>query len=118
MSEHRLEDELRDALRREEPPAGFAAKILAQTVGGPVLQPMLKMVPRRDRFWFQRPVGLAMAAALAAMAIVPAVIVEQHRREQERGLKAKRELLTALAITREQFQQAKAKVQRSTGEQL
>jgi hypothetical protein len=113
MSEHRLEDELRGALRHEEPPAGFAEKILAQTVGGPVLQ----VVPQRDRSWFQRPVGLAMAAALAAIAIVPAVIVEQHRREQERGLKAKQELLTALAITREQFQHAKAKVQRATGEQ-
>jgi hypothetical protein len=113
MSEHRLEDELRDALRREEPPTGFAAKILAQTVGGPALQ----VIPRRDRSWFQRPVGLAMAAALASLAIVPAAMVEQHRREQARGLKAKQELLTALAITREQFQQAKAKVQRATGEQ-
>jgi len=112
MSEHRLEDELRDALRREEPPADFAAKILAQTAGGPTLQ----VVPRRDRSWFQRPLGLAMAAALATMAIVPAMILEQHRREQERGLKAKQELLTALAITREQFQYAKAKVQRATGE--
>jgi hypothetical protein len=113
MSEHRLEDELRGALQREEPPAGFTAKILAQTVGGPMLQ----VVPQRGRFWFQRPVGLAMAAALATLAIVPAVIVEQHRREQERGLKAKQELLTALAITRDQFQQAKAKVQRATREQ-
>ena len=113
MSEHRLEDELRGALRREEPPAGFAAKILAQTVGGPALH----LVPQRGRSWFQRPVGLAMVAALAAMAIVPAVMVEQHRREQERGLKAKQELLTALAITRQQFQQAKARVERATGEQ-
>jgi hypothetical protein len=112
MSEYRLEDELRGTLRREEPPAGFAAKILARTVGGPVLH----VVPKRGRSWFQRPVGLAMAAALAALAIVPAVVVEQHRREQARGLKAKQELLTALAITREQFQQAKAKVQRATGE--
>jgi len=113
MSEHRLEDALRDSLRREEPPAGFAAKILAQTVGGPTLH----VVPRRERSWFQRPMGLAMAAALAAMAIIPAVMVEQHRREQERGLKAKQDILTALAITREQFQQAKARVERATGDQ-
>lgn len=113
MSEHRLEDALRDSLRREEPPAGFAAKILAQTVGSPAL----RVVPKRERSWFQRPMGLAMAAALAAIAIVPAVMVEQHRREQERGLKAKQEILTALTITREQFQQAKARVERATGEQ-
>ncbi len=113
MSEYRLEDELRGALRREEPPAGFAAKILAQTVGGPVLQ----VVTKRDRSWFQRPVGLALAAALATLAIVPAAIVEQRRREQERGLRAKQELLIALAITREQFQHAKVRVQRATGEQ-
>jgi hypothetical protein len=112
MSEHRLEDELRGALRRENPPADFAAKILAQTVDAHAL----RVVPKRPPIW-QRPVGLAMAAAIAAMAIVPAVMVEQHRREQERGLKAKQELLTALTITREQFQQAKARVQQATGEQ-
>ncbi len=111
MSEHRLEDALRDSLRREDPPAGFAAKILAQTVNAPALQ----VVPKRP--WFQRPIGLAMAAALAAMAIVPAVVVEQHRREQERGLKAKQEILMALTITREQFRLAKEKVTRTTGEQ-
>lgn len=113
MSEHRLEDALRDSLRREDPPAGFASKILAQTVGGPVLQ----VVPRRERSWLQRPIGLALAAALAAMAIVPAVVVEQRQREQARGLKAKQDILTALAITREQFRMAKEKVQRTTGEQ-
>jgi hypothetical protein len=111
MSEHRFEDALRDSLRRTDPPADFAAKILAQTVDAPALQ----LVPRRP--WFQRPIGLALAAALAAMAIVPAVVVEQHRREQERGLKAKQDILTALAITREQFRRAKEKVTQTTGEQ-
>jgi hypothetical protein len=113
MSEHRLEDALRDSLRREDPPAGFAAKILAQTVETPALQ----VLPKRPRTWLRRPVGLALAAAVAAMAIVPAVMVEQHRREEARALKAKRDLLTALAITRQQFQQAKARVERTTGDQ-
>jgi hypothetical protein len=111
MSEQRLEDALRDALRREEPPVNFAAKILARTVGAPALQ----VAPKRTRIW-QRPAGLAVAAAIAAMAIVPAVMVEQHRREQERGLKAKQDILTALRITREQFQQAKERVARATGQ--
>jgi hypothetical protein len=114
MSEERLEKALRDSLRREEPPADFAAKILAQTVGAPALQ----VVPKRARPWLLRPVGLALAAAITAIAIVPAVMVEQHRREEERGLRAKQDILTALAITREQFQQARAIVARTTGEQL
>lgn len=115
MSEERLHEALRESLRREQAPPDFAAKVLAKT-SGKVAAPKLAVMPKRPKSWLQRPMTLALAAALAAMAIIPAVVVEQHRREEARGLKAKQDLLTALAITREQFRIAKEKVQRTTGE--
>ena len=114
MSEQRLEKVLRESLQREEAPPDFAAKILAQTVGAGS-SAKLSAVPRRPKSWLQKPVTLALAATLAAMAIVPAVVMDYRRREDEaRGLKAKQDLMLALAITRDQFQQAKEKVQRTT----
>lgn len=114
MSEEKLHEALRESLRREQAPPDFAAKVLAKT-SGRVPAPKLSLIPKRPKSWMQRPVTLAVAAALAGLAIIPAVRVEQHRREQAAGLKAKQDLLTALAITREQFREAKEKIQRTTG---
>jgi hypothetical protein len=107
-SEHEnLEKQLRATLRRTAAPPDFAAKVLARTRA-----PL--PFPKPPRFWQRRPLTLAVAAALAGVAIVPAVILERERREEARGLKAKQDLLTALAITRGQLQQAREKVRRTT----
>lgn len=106
-----LENALRASLRREAVAPDFAAKVLAKA-GAPLPAVVMKAVkPRR---WLQRPFALGLAAALAAVAIVPAVVLDYERREQARGLKAKRDLLTALAITKDQLQQARDKVRRTT----
>jgi len=105
-----MDDALRKALRREPAPSGFAAKVLAKagTTGESArVRPVRKS-------WLQRPFVLAMAATLAAVAIVPAVLLDYEHREQAKGLKAKQDLLTALAITRTQLQQAREKVRRTT----
>jgi hypothetical protein len=116
MSEQRLEKVLRESLQREEAPPDFAAKILANTSAAPV---KLSVVPDRPKSWLQKPVTLALAATLAAMAIIPAVVMDYRRREDEaRGLKAKQDLILALAITRDQFRQVKEKVHRTTNTQL
>lgn len=98
-----LENQLRGALRREAAPTDFAAKIIARTPRSIARRPGPK-----------RPLLLGMAAAVAAMAIVPSIVLDYQRREEEKGLKAKRDLLTALAITRDQLQQARTRVQQST----
>ncbi len=111
MSEQRLENVLRESLRREDAPPDFAAKILARTVDS---VPELSVVPKRPKSWLQRPVTLALAATLAAVSIIPFAVVDYQRREEARGLKAKQDLLTALAITQDQFRQTKERIQRTT----
>jgi hypothetical protein len=109
-----IEVVLLEALRREPAPPDFAAKVLAKTVG-PVANPQVdrKVIRMEPRPWVRRPLTLALAAGVAAMAIVPAAVLDYRRREEMKGLRAKRDLLTALAITRDQLQQVRAKVQRN-----
>jgi hypothetical protein len=107
MNDERLEEALRVSLRRQAAPAGFAARVLEKTAI-PLPSPKPRVAVMR------RPFTLALAAALAAVAIVPAVLVERQRTEAAKGLKAKRELLTALAIAGDQLRQARARVQKNT----
>lgn len=100
-----FEKDLREALRREAAPPDFAEKVLAKTVRAPL--PMPRSQPKTT---LQRPFTLALAAAVAAMAIIPAVVIDYRHREEVRGLKARQDLLTALAITRDQLQLARARV--------
>ncbi|HTA45895.1 MAG TPA: hypothetical protein VK789_25795 [Bryobacteraceae bacterium] len=98
------EHELREALRREPAPEGFAARVLAQT----------RIPPIRVTPWWRRPATLALAAALLLTLMIPSEISNYRRREQQHGLEAKKQLMNALAITRVQLQQAQARVRRNT----
>jgi hypothetical protein len=105
-----IEQALRAALRRKAAPPDFAGNVLARA-RAPLPFPKMPGGPKPPKRWLRWPFTLALAAALAAVAIIPAVVVERQR---AKGLKAKRDLLTALAITRNQFQQAREKVRRTT----
>jgi hypothetical protein len=83
-----FEDDLRSALRREQPPADFAVRVVART----------RPAPRRAP-WF--------AAAIAASLLLGAVRYEYRQYE---GRKAKRELLLALQITESKLKIAQQKV--------
>jgi len=106
MNEESLEKALRESLLREAAPADFAAKVMAgvKTVSATRMKP---------KPWLARPMALALAAAIGAMAIIPSVVLEYRRREEAKGQQAKHDLLIALAITRNQLQQVRQKVQRS-----
>ena len=91
-----LEDELRAALRREEPSAGFAERVVART------QPRIVAFPRKRFAW-------AGAAIAAGLALVFTVNVEQHRRQEE---EAGRQAVLALRIASEKLNFARAKVLR------
>ncbi len=105
-----MDDALRKALRREPAPPDFAAKVLAKA-RMPAVSPHVRTMRKS---WLQRPFVLALAATVAAVAIVPAVLLDYEHREQTKGLKAKRDLLTALAITRDQLRHAREKVRHTT----
>jgi hypothetical protein len=98
-----LENELREALRREPAPVGFADRVLARA-------------SRSRRNWFQRPAVLALAAGLAFAAAIPPVVHQYYR--QRRALEAKDQLMTALAITRVQLQLTKEKIRQNTRHKL
>ena len=104
-TDEELEQALRESLRRSAAPPDFAAKVLAKT---------RKPARGSKMSWLRRPFTLALAAALMAVAIIPVVVLDYERREAARGLKAKQDLLTALAITRDQLQHARSEVRKNT----
>jgi hypothetical protein len=104
-TDEELEQALRESLRRSAAPPHFTAKVLAKThqpAGGSRMS------------WMRRPFALALAAALMAVAIIPAVVLDHQHREAAKGLKAKQDLLMALAITRDQLQHARNEVRKNT----
>ena len=85
-----FEQELRSALRLEEPPSGFAARVMARTAAKPA--------PRRSGW---------LAAAIAACLLLSMGGFEYR---QYRGRKAKQELLLALEIASGKLNIAQKKI--------
>ncbi len=104
----RLDDELRDALRREEPPAGFAERVLA-AAGERPRTAMSEPPPLAERWR----IGGWMAAA-AVIALVAGGIqyqaVEKAREERARGEAAKEQVIEALRITGHKLQVVQATI--------
>lgn len=108
----RMEEELRKALRREPPPAGFAQRIIdrarmeAQSVPAPLSW------RERLRTWIRLP-RLQMVAAAAALVVIVAsgVRYEQYRSEQRAGEHAKEQVLLALRVAGSKIEVARERVQ-------
>ena len=90
-----LEDQLRRALVRQEPPAGFADRVM-------------ESIPVGRRGWQRH--WMAVAAA-ACIAVVGGASWEQHQRRVA-GEKAKEELIYALTVASESLQTTKQIVTR------
>ena len=100
----RLEEELQKALRREEPPEGFAERVIAAAA------------ERKQSAWkrlFAWP-GLrwALAGAMCLMLTVAGIEYKRVLDEQARGEAAKAQLMLALRITADKLQFAQEKVQK------
>ena len=96
-----IEDQLREALRREPASADFKRKLMQRL-------PARKTVPI---FWWKRRMSLALAAALALGAVVPGALMEQRHR---RGAEAREKLLTALRVTNATLRHTKEMIQKNT----
>jgi hypothetical protein len=102
----RLDDAFREALRREEPPGGFAERVMAR----------IQAAPEQASFWagwlagFRRP-RLRWAAALAGVALAVGA-VEYQRERQTEGERAKDQVMLALRITSGKLRLTQAAVQR------
>jgi hypothetical protein len=96
----RLEEQLKNALRRRQPPEGFAPRIVAR-VG-------LGTREARRWLWFPR---LRWALVLLLCVAVFGGLVYRHARvERARGEVAKRQAIMALRIAGRKIQEAKSKV--------
>lgn len=83
-----FEDDLRQALQREQTPTGFAARVLAGAE-------MQQAPPPRSsalRLW------TAIAAGIALLVLLPASL-ERHQREAREGALAEQQLMRALRLT-------------------
>ena len=104
---NRLEDELRNALRRDSPPEGFARRVLAKAaeeVPAGRSRFSLPMLLRSPGFRF---------AVIALCFLVAAAGVEYWNgmRERELGEAAKEQLMWSLRVTGSKLQRAQQRVQ-------
>ena len=101
-----LENNLRDALRRQEPPDGFAERVLSR-------------IPPRPEGWKPRLAALfrmpalrwAMAGAMIVCLLIAGLVQqERQRRIQAEGEMAKAQLIQALRIASLKLNTARKKV--------
>jgi hypothetical protein len=99
---HPSDDDLRQALRRQDPPEGFAERVLAKA--GRL------DAERQPARWY---VAVAAAAVLAGMIVAAGtgVRVYQWRTHQADGLRAKEDVMRALRVTSEKLGAARTQVQ-------
>jgi hypothetical protein len=98
----KLENALRKAFERQEPPDGFADRVIARLPDG--LPKKNRSAPAWRREW------LAIAAS-ACMGVIGIGAWQQHQREVQ-GEKAKQELIYALTVASESLQMTKQLVKR------
>jgi hypothetical protein len=97
-----IDDELRNVLRREEPPDGFADRVLQRAARGRVQQRQTN-----------RPLVRWAAAAVIVASVAGGVqyrAVQQEREERIRGEAAKEQVVQALRIAGSKLQLVQAKI--------
>jgi hypothetical protein len=104
-----LDDALKNALRPQNPPAGFAEEVFAR-VAEP--SPLPQPAPRERWFGlFSQPLlRWAAFAAVTASLLVGTVHYRNQQRERARGEAAKQQLMLALRIVGSKLQLARSKV--------
>jgi hypothetical protein len=101
-----LEDELKLALQRKEPPPGFRQRVLRQAESSPYVRQPLRLSYRRRSY-----------RSLAAAALLTLVLggTTAHFIEQRReGERAKEQVLQALRITSHELRDTREHIQELT----
>ena len=124
-----LDDELRTALKRREPPPGFTGRVMARVEQLAEERARSAAKPARPRSgpwypwsWFGRKVSLSFGAVAAMAAVVLLTVSialwQQHRIEQERrqGEAARAQLMEALRVTSAKLNRVRTKVRAVTGD--
>ncbi len=116
----RLDEELRLALQRREPPPGFTERLLARLparseTGG---QPQTNWWQMLAGLLQTPKVRLALAAALSLLIAAGAYQYRQYQRAQAEGQRAKAQVILALQITSAKLNLAQKKIQQRSNRQL
>jgi hypothetical protein len=110
---NRLEEELKEALRRVEPPVGFADRVLARAA----IDKGEKKAHSRPWFGWLGGSAFRWATACALCAAIAASGIAYHHEERKRGEQAKAQLMLALRITSSKLQIATQNVRQLSEQQ-
>ena len=106
-----LDDELRNLLRRREPPEGFAERVMVRVDAVPPRQTLIQRVSAI----FRLPVLRWAAVAAACLVAVLGVVRYQHEvRTRAQAERASQEAIVALRITNEEIHAALERAQHVT----
>ena len=98
-----LEQELKDALKRQPPPPDMTGRVMAAIDSREVRA-------RAPSFWRRHPAGLPLAAAATLLVVVGIGVSRQREAEREQGEAAARQLVTALRIASETLNDVKDEI--------
>ena len=107
-----LHDELKNLLRREDPPEGFAERVMARLD----TTPARSTVSQRASLLFWQPV-LRWVAVAAVVCVIAVAIIIHHQHQQRVRAQAERasqEAMVALRITNQQIDAALERAQHAT----
>ncbi|MGA2858038.1 MAG: hypothetical protein ABSE40_14295 [Candidatus Sulfotelmatobacter sp.] len=107
---NRMEDALKNALRRREAPEGFADRVLTRVAEGSSATPVVLRHQSWLRLFDQPLVRWAAAAAVSATLLLGGIHYRNVQREQAEGNAAKQQLILALRIAGSKLQLAKSKI--------
>lgn len=97
-----LEQELKDALKRQLPPPNMTERVMAAIDA--------RKVPAAATPTLWRRAGLPLAAAAALLVVVGIGVARQRGAEREQGEAAARQLVTALRIASEALNEARNEI--------
>ena len=100
-----IEQELKDALKRQQPPPGMTERVMA-AIGS------RETPAARPSFWRTYRAGLQLAAAAVLIVAVGAGVARQREadRERQQSELAARQLMTALQIASEALNEARNEI--------
>lgn len=103
-----LDDELRSALRRLDPPAGFAGRVMARLAAQPAARAGWRQALRT---LFRMPRLRWVAVGIAACLLLTIGVVLHQRQQRAQGEMAKEQLKQALQIASSKLNLARRRVQ-------
>ena len=110
----RLEDQLRAALQHEEPPTGFADRVLGLAAERDERRERSLWFQFRNMFAVRRLSWAAAAVALVVVASGVGLRIQEERRVE--GEAAKRQVMLALRITSEKWKVAAKEISSKAGQ--